>query len=86
MHGLEGLLRRPCRPEASSDATVPLLASYGCGAVMVKSADIDSIVVAFADPRHERNRVDIVSQLSTGANDGREMIGAAPARLSYCWT
>jgi hypothetical protein len=48
----------------------PLLASYGwCldGAVMVKSADIDSIVVAFADPRHERNRVDIVSQLSTGS-------------------
>jgi len=37
------------------------------GAVMVKSADIDSIVVAFADSRRERNRVDIASQLSTGS-------------------
>ena len=37
------------------------------GALMVKSADIDSIVVAFADSRRERNRVDIASQLSTGS-------------------
>ncbi len=33
---------------------------------MVKSADIASIVVALADSRRERNRVDIASQLSTG--------------------
>jgi len=57
---------------------------------MVKSADVDSIVdsivVELADSRRERNRVDIASQLSTGSNNGREMIRGAPARLSYCWT
>ena len=36
------------------------------GAVLVKSADIDSFVVALAGSRCERYGVDIVSQLSTG--------------------
>ena len=35
------------------------------GAVLAKSADIDSFVVALAGSRCKRNGVDIVSQLST---------------------
>jgi len=37
------------------------------GAVLAKSADVDSFVVALAGSRCKRNGVDIVSQLSTGS-------------------
>ena len=38
------------------------------GAVLVKSADVDSFVIALAGFRRNRNGVDIVSQFSTGSN------------------
>ena len=65
MHDLARLLGRRCQAGVRQ---MPQSRGWPAadGAVLVKSADIDSIVLALAGSRRERDRVDIVSLLSTG--------------------